>query len=182
MHPIAIADLAGGSWPDRARRACIRLVNAAAEADADNSASLRLLTDLRSIFGATDKLYTGTILDRLRNIEDSPWADLTAHQLAKALRPFEAHPKDVREGGTGPPRKGYDRADLDDAFTRYLKPTETINVADTTATEPETATGLTSHVADVAGVADPPPQGNRDNPPGDTPPDNTPEDPPQPDP
>ena len=57
-------------------------------------------------------------------IDDGPWAarGLTAYDLAKLLRPYEISPRDVRETGTGPARKVYDRIDFHDVFTRYLPP------------------------------------------------------------
>jgi Protein of unknown function (DUF3631) len=122
---IAVADLAGRDWPDRARTACTTLVRAAVEAETDTSDSLRLLADLRTIFGQATKLYTSTILDRLRGIEDSPWADLTSRRLSTMLGAYGIGPKSVREtgdDGAGPSLRGYELAHLADAFTRYLPP------------------------------------------------------------
>jgi hypothetical protein len=177
---IAVADLAGGDWPQRARLACTQLTNSASEADTDSTLAVRLLADLRTLFTKAAKLHTKTVLERLYAIEDAPWAarELTAHDLAKMLRTYEVQPKDVRETGTGPARKGYDRTDLADAFTRYLPsspdtpdgtaeatPALTCDVADVADTGNQNATGLTSHVADVADVAAPPPETNSDGPP-----------------
>lgn len=156
---IAVADLAGADWPERARHAAKILTADAAEADTDNSTSLRLLADLRTVFSDAGKLHTTTVLARLRELDNGPWADrqLSAHDLAKLLRQYNVKPRDVRETSAGPNRKGYDRADLYDAWTRYLPAftDESGLVADTSATRPETATGLTSTVALVADVADP---------------------------
>lgn len=141
---IAVADLAGADWPERARLACKTLTETAAEADAEASIGVRLLADLRTLFTNTGKLHTATILERLRTIEEAPWAarDLTAHDLSKMLRAYNIRPKDVRETGTGPARKGYDRADLADAFTRYLPShsTPVADVADTPTTPRQTTT------------------------------------------
>jgi hypothetical protein len=119
---IAIADLAGGDWPERARTACVNLVRAAKEADTDNSDSLRLLADLRTVFADAGALHTTTVLQRLHDLEDGGWQELTARDLAKLLKPFEIKSKSVRETGTGPSLKGYERAGLADAFDRYLPP------------------------------------------------------------
>ncbi|RSM59482.1 hypothetical protein DMB66_27750 [Actinoplanes sp. ATCC 53533] len=162
---IAIADHAGADWPERARLACKTLTEAAADNDTDTSGSLRLLADLRTGFTDTRKLHTATILDRLRAITDSPWAtrELTSHELSKMLRVYGIHPKNVRETGTGPVGRGYDLADLTDAFTRYLPPLMpdgAAPVADVAVTEPEPLQippALTSDVTDVADVAAPPP-------------------------
>ncbi len=58
---LAIADAAGGAWPTRARAACAELVKVAASGEA--SLGVRLLGDLRTIFGDVDALHTETILD-----------------------------------------------------------------------------------------------------------------------
>ncbi len=124
---IATADLAAGDWPDRARTAATTMTRAESQQEEDGTASVRLLADLRDLFdqAGADALYTTTILERLHKIDDAPWADwyghpLTTRELAKLLRPYGAGPKDVREHGTGEPRKGYTRADLHEPWSRYL--------------------------------------------------------------
>jgi Protein of unknown function (DUF3631) len=124
---IAIADLAGGDWPARARDAATTMTTAEAQQEEDTSASVRLLADLRHIFQVADAeaLYTSTLLDGLHQLEDAPWADwyghpLTTRELARLLRPYQVESKNIREQGTGTPRKGYARADLHDAWTRYV--------------------------------------------------------------
>jgi hypothetical protein len=122
---IAIADLAGGDWPARARHAATTMTQAEAQQEEDTAASVRLLADLRQVFTAADALYTSTILEALHQLEDAPWADwyghpLTTRDLAKLLRPYQVESKNIREHGTGAPRKGYVRADLHDAWARYV--------------------------------------------------------------
>jgi hypothetical protein len=167
---IAIADLAGGDWPARARDAATTMTAAEAQQEEDTSASVRLLADLRHVFQAADAeaLYTSTILEALHQLEDAPWADwyghpLTTRDLAKLLRPYQVESKNIREQGTGAPRKGYGRADLHDAWTRYvplhpLQPLQEAEPAGQTgnghvaAPQPPSATSATppGHVADVA--------------------------------
>jgi hypothetical protein len=124
---IAIADLAGGGWPARARDAATAMTQAEAQQEEDTAAGVRLLADLRQVFQAADAeaLYTSSILEALHRLEDAPWADwyghpLTTRDLAKLLRPYQVESKNVREQGTGQPRKGYARADLHDAWARYV--------------------------------------------------------------
>jgi hypothetical protein len=124
---IAIADLAEGDWPARARDAATTMTAAEAQQEEDTSAGVRLLGDLRAIFGNDDALYSTTILDRLHKLEDAPWADwygrpLPTRELAKLLRPYQVRSKSVREHGTGASLKGYARADLHDAWQRYVPP------------------------------------------------------------
>ncbi len=124
---VAVADLAGGEWSERARLAAKILTAAAAEGDTQGSLKLRLLTDLRTVFGEAQKLYTTTILDRLVALEDAPWSSmygrtLTAADLSRHLRDYGISSKDVREN-SGPNRKGYATDDLYDAWMRYLPAT-----------------------------------------------------------
>src|SRR4029453_9210993 len=71
---IAIADLAGGEWPARARDAAATMTVAEAQQEEDTSASVRLLADLRQAFTAAgaEALYSSTILEALHQVEDAP--------------------------------------------------------------------------------------------------------------
>ena len=170
---IAIADLAGGDWPARARTAATTMTAAEAQHEEDTSASVRLLGDLREVFGGDDALYSTTILERLHKLEDGPWADwygrpLTTRDLAKLLRPYDVRAKNLREHGTGAPRKGYTRHDLHEPWSRYLplpllhppQAAEPVGqaaraqVADRQHSAATSATGP-GGVADVAGRRDP---------------------------
>ena len=123
---LAIADEAGGAWPDLARTAARRLAGAVAEAD--TAASVQLLADLRALFTTTtaDRLATAAIIRHLTAREVRPWADyaqgrpLTPRYLAMLLAGFGIRAKHMRQGAET--RKGYMRADFTDAFRRYLPP------------------------------------------------------------
>jgi hypothetical protein len=124
---IAVADLAAGEWPERARAAATAMTEAESRQEEDGTASVRLLADLRDVFdqAGTEALYTTTILERLHRIDDAPWGDWYGHplatrDLAKLLRPYGVASKSVREGGTGEARKGYHRSDLHEPWSRYL--------------------------------------------------------------
>lgn len=125
---LAIADVAGGEWPERARRAALRL--SGAEVD-DGDAGVLLLSDLRDLFAArgADRLASAEIVGALTEMEDRPWPEwrrgqpLTTRQLARLLQPFGVAPKQMRtDGGSGPKVRGYESADLEDPFRRYLPP------------------------------------------------------------
>ncbi|MER5298958.1 DUF3631 domain-containing protein [Streptomyces lasiicapitis] len=133
---LAVADAAGGHWPERARAACIALIKAASGGD-EASLGVRLLTDLRDrVFCGVDKMPTAAILEVLLALDDAPWADmsedgqvikpLTARRLSKLLsqyvRPDDTpiKPKGIRVGSTTP--KGYYAEDLSDAWARYCPP------------------------------------------------------------
>jgi hypothetical protein len=134
---IAIADLAGGEWPSRARAACLALVGAGAPDEA--TAGERLLADLYDIWSEDEEhLATATILERLADVEEAPWGDwygkpLTARGLARLLRPYGVRSRNIRIGPDTP--KGYARADLLDAWTRYTHSSAT---SATPPHEPET--------------------------------------------
>jgi hypothetical protein len=172
---IAIADLAAGEWPERARAAGTAMTQAEARQEEDGTASVRLLADLRDLFDheGTEALYTSTILERLHKLDDAPWGDWYGHplatrDLAKLLRPYQIVSKNVREHGTGEPRKGYHRSDLHEPWSRYL-PLHPLHALhdDETAGQPRrepvaegedpSATSATdpADVADVAASPDP---------------------------
>jgi len=118
---LAVADAAGGTWSDRARIACVELVQVAASGEA--SLGVRLLTELRDVFGDADALFTETILDRLHKLDEAPWSDLRGkplndRRLARMLAQYEVRSTTVKVDGKA--LKGYRREHLHDAWTRYL--------------------------------------------------------------
>jgi hypothetical protein len=125
---VTIADLAGGDWPGRARKAAEVLTGGADEGSA--SLSLRLLSDLRGLkWGEDGKLPTRAILDGLREVEEAPWravgrppSPLDARRLAELLGDYGVGPKTIRVGQSTP--RGYERADLEGAWERYLSPSQ----------------------------------------------------------
>jgi Protein of unknown function (DUF3631) len=118
---IAVGDAAGGNWPERARVAAVALV--ADSKAASPSLGIRLLADLRDIFGDTDAMSTDAILTALKDLEEAPWSDLrgkplNARGLASRLRQYGVKSVNVRIGDSVP--KGYRREDLHDPWSRYL--------------------------------------------------------------
>lgn len=118
---LAIADAAGGDWPKRSRVAAVTLVTLAKAATP--SLGVRLLADLRDVFGDRDAMPTESITEALKAIDESPWNDLKgkpldARRLARLLNPYDVKSKTVRVGLAT--SKGYAREDLYDAWARYL--------------------------------------------------------------
>lgn len=118
---LAVADAAGGGWPGRARLAAAAMV--AASKNATPSLGVRLLGDVRIVFGSADKLPTDSILKALHAMDEAPWSDLRgkpldARGLAMRLRPYGITSKKLRIGTAT--CQGYERADLADAWARYL--------------------------------------------------------------
>jgi hypothetical protein len=60
---FSVADAAGGEWPNRARVAAVALV--ALTRRGEGSMGIRLLTDIRSVFGARDVMRTKDLLNAL---------------------------------------------------------------------------------------------------------------------
>ncbi len=146
---LAVADAAGGEWPKRARDAAEALV--AQSKNSTPSLGVRLLADLQPIFGANDKMTTDAILKSLHAMDEAPWADIRgkpmdARGLANRLKPYGIASKQVRIGGTT--MKGYERADLTDAWQRYLSPTPQGGET------PETLGSVVSHVSHVSDSRD----------------------------
>ncbi len=120
---LAIADLAGGDWPERARRAAIAL--SAGEEREDDSLTVALLRDIHDFFSADahDRVCTADLLAHLHALEESPWGDwygktLSAHGLSRLLKPYRIKTMPVWvEGKTG---RGYKREQFADAFARAL--------------------------------------------------------------
>ncbi len=118
---LAIADAAGDHWPGTARTACIQLVKVAESREA--SLGVRLLGDLRALFGDADALSHETILDELGKLDEAPWGDLhgkplDSRGLARRLRQYEVTSRKVKVGGRS--LQGYRREDLWDTWSRYL--------------------------------------------------------------
>ncbi|MFF4765032.1 DUF3631 domain-containing protein [Streptomyces sp. NPDC001255] len=142
---LAIADAAGGDWPERARDACLTLVRAAQDTD-KRSLGIRLLTDLRDqVLIGVDKLPTIAILDRLNSIEDAPWADLEGkpldnRRLARLLGEYmtsdnePVRSRNIRTAGGI--LKGFHAADLADAWARYCPPPSQKSATSATPLQP----------------------------------------------
>ena len=85
-----------------------------------------LLIDIRVIFAerGLDRLSSAELVMALIAIEGRPWAEwkagkpITANGLARLLAPFGIAPATIRTAAGTP--KGYQLAQFDDAFARYL--------------------------------------------------------------
>jgi hypothetical protein len=123
---LAIADLAGGEWSQKARSAAIT-INANRQLLVSHSEML--LSDIRTIFRAhpVDSMFTVTLLSRLHEMEDRPWGSIMAgdkpmnsRSLSGRLKDFNIKPKKVRRGETV--LSGYKYEDFAEAFERNLEP------------------------------------------------------------
>lgn len=152
----AVADAAGGDWPDLARAAATNLV--AGTIDDLQTAGTELLEHIRDAFGDEDKLWSDALLRRLHDRPESPWADirgkpLDQRGLAVRLRKYRIKSSDIKIDGTN--RKGYRVQDFHNHWKRLLPP-----LASSSATSATSATNLINtnkKVAEVAEVALTPP-------------------------
>lgn len=121
---LAIADYAGGHWPETARATALQLSGSPHEA---LSLSAQLLRDIRDIFEerGCDRITTADLLAALNADEEGPWAThckgrpLTPRSLAKLLREYGIGSQNIWVESHSSP-KGYKRDQFKDAFMRYL--------------------------------------------------------------
>jgi len=117
---IAVADAAGGDWPQRARVACKALVDQAEGADEDGSLSTKLLTDVRTVFAEWGQSFIASadLVSSLRKLDESPWQDfdMTARKLAQRLKPYGVSSERNSTGNV----RGYRPESFRDVFARYL--------------------------------------------------------------
>jgi putative DNA primase/helicase len=117
---LAIADLAGGTWPEEARRAAC-LVSGEEQ---DGPLGVELLRDIRSAFGDDDVIRSSDLVAKLTGDRERPWAEwkhrrpLTQKQLAGLLAPFHIISLTVHPPGL-PDGKGYRRIDFQEAWAAY---------------------------------------------------------------
>jgi hypothetical protein len=123
---VAVADAAGGHWPETARAACREWT---ATVERPRSPGIQLLADLRYVFdcvyGGAGRLATDDILTALHAFEESPWSDikgrpLDARGLARRLAEHGIRPTKVKMTDGRGALKGYRREDFVDAWSRYL--------------------------------------------------------------
>jgi hypothetical protein len=135
---LAIADMAGGDWPERARAALVKLCNENGE---DESIGAKLLSDIRNAFTQTDadRLMTKEILEALVALEtDAPWAEWWEKELknqnikscgatlARKLKPYGIKAKVLKASGES--ARGYMRSAFEQAWKRYCPQLQPENV------------------------------------------------------
>ena len=129
---LAIADEAGGEWPQAARAALVALLRVNSEEH--DEPGVKLLAAIRDVFAAAGKkqLPTAVILRELSNRdEEEAWTTQwlrainsgntrgPAARMAALLKPFGVSGGTIRVGDASTP-KGYRIEVFADAFSRYL--------------------------------------------------------------
>jgi Protein of unknown function (DUF3631) len=126
---LAIADAAGGDWPRDLRHALLELYGARQEDD--DTIGVRLLSEIRTVFGDRDRLTTTDLLTGLHAMDEAPWGDwygkpLAARGLANLLKRFQIRSRSIwLEDGSTP--KGFHRDQFTDLWERYLSPSPSGN-------------------------------------------------------
>lgn len=120
---LAIADAAGGNWPRIAREVAVRFSGSGAQED--ESANVMLLADLRDLFASRgERVTSAEIVAALAMMESRPWPEwrhgkpMTVRQLAHLLKGFGISPRQLWVDNEKV--RGYELADFEDAFKRYL--------------------------------------------------------------
>jgi len=137
---LAIAELAGGDWPRRARHAALLLSGNGARDD--ESLTAQLLADVRGVLEASgeSRYRTADLIEKLAEIEESPWGDwrgkpITAHALSRLLKPFGIRTMPV--WADGQTVRGYKVEQFADAFHRVLGVRSVSGVSSVLASEAE---------------------------------------------
>ncbi|HEU5247213.1 MAG TPA: DUF3631 domain-containing protein [Candidatus Udaeobacter sp.] len=130
---LAIADLAGGEWPQKARESLVQLCTGD---EIEDSIDVRLLSDIRRVFDekGTDRLSTQDLIKALVDLEtENPWAiwweqDVTKQntkaagtKLSRKLWRFGIKSRVIRTSADSTPH-GFARTDFEDTWARYCKP------------------------------------------------------------
>jgi Protein of unknown function (DUF3631) len=120
---LAIADLAAGDWPARAREAA-REFASGGDATDGQADPVQLLLDIREAFGDRDTIFTKDLVSKLNALDESPWGarrrgeGLDARGLSRMLRPFKVKSRTVRV--LDETAKGYHLEQFEDTFARHV--------------------------------------------------------------
>jgi putative DNA primase/helicase len=118
---LAVADVIGGHWPQKARQAALAL---SGTVDDDCSKGTRLLSDCRRLFSDVrrDRWTPSVLVDALYALEEAPWTEwrggqpITTRGIANLLKGYGIKSRRDHDG------RYYRPSDFEDAFSRYLSP------------------------------------------------------------
>jgi putative DNA primase/helicase len=122
---FAIAEIAGDGWPAKLETALYNQANIA-----EPTRAMQLLQDIKMVAIPGSHAFTETLIDKLCEMDDAPWADynfkqwesdkkkISSTQLSNLLKNWELKPTLVRVSGAV--KRGYKWKHLDKAFARYL--------------------------------------------------------------
>jgi Protein of unknown function (DUF3631) len=167
---LAIADAAGGDWPERAIKAAEAL---SANGDRENvSHRVELLGAVRAVFESrgVDRISSRDLIEALCRDPEAFWHGWWDGELSKPMPGAERklsgilhefgipRPKKLRIGSLAV--RGYERgAEMEDAFARYLPPASYPEQAEHVELAPEPGTEKPPQQANVPDVPNVPPGG-----------------------
>ena len=136
---IALAETIGGNWPQKARAALLEIFS---EYNGSQVSPTQLLSDIRDAFAhyGKQRLFSAEVLAYLYSLDQRTYDQwnkqgdpMTAAALARPLnKNFKIYPRTQRRGKER--LKGYQQADFQEAWERYLPPS---TATGETATESE---------------------------------------------
>ena len=143
---LAIAMTASDEWLRIGTAAALKLSGSESESQTTGT---NLLSDIQDIFveKKVDRISTAELINALCEDDEKTWVTfdkglpITPRQLAGKLKGYGIKSKGIRIGVLTP--KGYEKEQLDDAFSRYL-PSPSENIRHT----PQTLTDMSLSVAD----------------------------------
>lgn len=160
---LAIADLAGGQWPAKARAACKFFVIASASDDEKLSLGQRLLRDIKMLLEAekVDGMWSSDIISKLVADPESEWRDLWGktidqRRLAKELNKYGVKSKMIRQGVVQ--ARGYRTAGddgLQQAWDHWLTPSVAVPSVPSVTVQVEAFHSGTDSAASVPAVPEP---------------------------
>jgi hypothetical protein len=133
---LTLADLAGGHWPETARKAAVSLSTTAQQSNPIGS----LMLDIFVLFASekVERMFTRTLIDGLMGYSDRPWQEMaglretmgrqgkgkeiTGPWLSRVLRPYGIRPRTVWIGESS--AKGYVLDEMIEIFRRYISRSE----------------------------------------------------------
>lgn len=123
---LALADPAGGEWPELAKQAALGLSASAQE----NSPIGSLLFSIWFVLTTTgvERMFSRTLVEALNSMADRPRGamrngkGITEAWLAEQLRPYDIRLRTVRIGNQV--TRGYLGEDFDEVFRRYIPRSE----------------------------------------------------------
>jgi putative DNA primase/helicase len=147
---IAIADVAGGDWPERARRIAV------GDKMPVQEAAILLLHDIQKIFETerVPKIASQELANKLVGAGDELWVEyrhgkqITQRQIAELLEPFRITPKNIRFGTVV--QRGYQLEQFKEAFSSYTPvfAATALQASETAENEAKSSATADSHVAD----------------------------------
>jgi putative DNA primase/helicase len=125
IYLLMIAQLAGDEWLEKAKEAALAMH---ANVEPSVSIGVELLSDIREIFALErqHKISTVDLITKLIEDAESPWSawyrdkPISPRQLAKLLDSYGIKSKNLKFNGQT--LKGFEVAQFEDAFKRYLEP------------------------------------------------------------